>query len=149
MTRVSKSAVPEISGGGGEHGGRWCTTWGAGKRVEIPFTVAAKDHTTSLQVLHRKTKSVKLNRTKIISSKFADRQKISNQVRNKKDMIEFKNMTGGRLKRSITRRRNRDRSAVFYSDELWTREWGRKSMLPSSFVMWEVAPESITQPPCW
>jgi hypothetical protein len=22
-------------------------------------------------------------------------------------------------------------------------------MLPSSFVMWDVAPESITQPPCW
>jgi hypothetical protein len=67
-TGVSKSLVPEISSGGG---GRR-TVRGARKRVEIPFTIAAKDHATSLQVLHRKTKSVKLDRTKVISSKFAD-----------------------------------------------------------------------------
>ena len=66
---------------------------GARKHVEISFTVAAKDHATILQVLHRKTKIIKLNRTKIVTSKFMDRQKIWNQVRNKKDMIEFEIMT--------------------------------------------------------
>jgi hypothetical protein len=73
-TEVSKSLVPEISSGGvgGEHGGGRRTVRGARKRVEIPFTIAAKDHATSLQVLHRKTKSVKLDRTKVITSKFAD-----------------------------------------------------------------------------
>jgi hypothetical protein len=87
--------VPEVSGGGGEHGGGggWSTTRTARKRVEIPFTIAAKDHATSLQVLHRKTKSVKLNRTRIVASKFANRQKIANQVRNKKHMIEFEDVS--------------------------------------------------------
>jgi hypothetical protein len=64
VTRMTKSLVPEIGVGGDKHGGGgWCSTRGARKRVEIPFTIAAKDHTTSLQVLHRKTKRVKLNRT--------------------------------------------------------------------------------------
>jgi hypothetical protein len=87
--------VPEVSGGGGEHGGGggWSTTRTARKRVEIPLTIAAKDHATSLQVLHRKTKSVKLNRTRIVASKFANRQKIANQVRNKKHMIEFEDLS--------------------------------------------------------
>jgi hypothetical protein len=60
--------------GGGEHGGGRCTVRGARKCVEIPFTIAAKDHAMSLQVLHRKTKSVKLDRTKVITSKFVDEE---------------------------------------------------------------------------
>jgi hypothetical protein len=73
-TGVSKPLVLEISigGGGGEHGGGRRTVRGARKCVEIPFTIAAKDHAMSLQVLHRKTKSIKLYRTKVMSSKFAD-----------------------------------------------------------------------------
>ena len=63
---MSKSLVPDVSSGGGEHGGGLCTMRGAGKRVEVFFTVAAKDHPTSLQVLHRETKGVKLNGTEIV-----------------------------------------------------------------------------------
>ena len=74
LTGVSKSLVSEVSGGGDEHGGGWCTMRGAGKRVEVAFTVAAKDHSTSLQVLHRETKGVKLNGTEIVSSKFSNRK---------------------------------------------------------------------------
>jgi hypothetical protein len=73
MTRLAKLLMPEVSSGsGGEHGGGRRTMRGAGKSVEIPFTIAVKDHAMSLQVLHRKTKSVKLNRTIVVTSKFAN-----------------------------------------------------------------------------
>ena len=78
LTRVSKPLVPEINVGGNMQGGGWITMRGARKRVEIPFTIAAKDHATSLQVLHRKTKRVKLNRATIVTSKLANREKIAN-----------------------------------------------------------------------
>jgi hypothetical protein len=79
MTRMTKPLMPEVnSGSGGGHGGGRRTMRGAGKRVEIPFTIAAKDHATSLQDLHRKTKSFKLNRTVVVTSKFVNRRKIAN-----------------------------------------------------------------------
>jgi hypothetical protein len=65
--------MPEVDVGGGEQGGGWSTARRARKRVEIPFTIAAKDHATSLQVLHRKTTSVKFNGTKIATGELTNR----------------------------------------------------------------------------
>jgi hypothetical protein len=56
--------------------GEW-RSGGAGKGVEVPITIAAKDHATGLQILHRETKGVKLNRTLIITGELANRKQIS------------------------------------------------------------------------
>jgi hypothetical protein len=41
--------------------------------VEIPATIAAKNHGLGLQILNREAKSVKLNGTVIIASKLSNR----------------------------------------------------------------------------
>jgi hypothetical protein len=48
-----------------------------GKSVEISVTIAAKNHAMGLQVLHRKTKGIKLNGTKIATGKLANREQIT------------------------------------------------------------------------
>jgi hypothetical protein len=66
--------MPQISGDGGEHGsGRHPASGEVEKSVEIPITIAAKDHATGLQILHRETKGVKLNGREIIMCKLANR----------------------------------------------------------------------------
>jgi hypothetical protein len=70
--------MPEVDVNGCEQGGGWSTVQRARKRVEIPLTIAAKDHATSLQVLHRKTASVKFNRKKKFTCELANREKIVN-----------------------------------------------------------------------
>jgi hypothetical protein len=54
--------MPQNYSGGGEHGGGVAHDEGCQKLVDILFTIAVKDHVTSLQVPHRKTKGVKLNK---------------------------------------------------------------------------------------
>jgi hypothetical protein len=78
LTGVTKSMMPEVNVGGGKQGGVWSTARRAQKRVELPFTIAAKDHTMSLQVLHRKPASVKFNRTKIVTGELTNREQIAN-----------------------------------------------------------------------
>jgi hypothetical protein len=70
--------MPEVDVGGGEQDSGWSTVRRARKRVEIPFTIAAKDHAASLQILHRKTSSVKFNRTKIVMGELMNREQIAN-----------------------------------------------------------------------
>jgi hypothetical protein len=75
--------VPQISRSGGEkgNGGRRaqrCTR----KGVEVPVTIATKNLSMGLQVLHRETKGVKLNRTMIILSKLANRKQFTNKMGN-------------------------------------------------------------------
>jgi hypothetical protein len=50
----------------------WRTVRGARNLVEILFSIVVKDRVTSLHVLHKKIKGVKLNRTTIVTSKLAD-----------------------------------------------------------------------------
>jgi len=56
---------------------RRCGSGGAGvggwNGVEIPATIAAKNHGLGLQILNREAKSVKLNGTVIIASKLSNR----------------------------------------------------------------------------
>jgi hypothetical protein len=70
--------MPEVDVGGREQGGVWSTARGAQKCVEIPFTIAAKDPTTCLQVLHIKTMSIKFNRTRIVTCKLTTEEQIAN-----------------------------------------------------------------------
>ena len=69
-TGVTETAMPDFSGGNGglkgEGGG-----WRDG--VEVTRAIAAKDHGLRPEVLHRETKGVKLNSTRMITSEFAKR----------------------------------------------------------------------------
>ena len=51
---MTKMMMPERGRGGEAAGGRWR----GGDGVEIPATIAAKNHASRLQVLDRKTQSV-------------------------------------------------------------------------------------------
>jgi hypothetical protein len=111
MSRMTKTLMPEIFRGGDQQGGggRMAVTTmavedGARESVEIFVTIATKDHTTGLQVLHRETKGVKLNSASIIASKFANRKQITNKARNMEDIVEFEGVAGGRGKGDMTRR---------------------------------------------
>jgi hypothetical protein len=72
-------------------------------------------------------------------------------VGNKKDMVEIKNITRRRLKGRITEGGDGNGRPVTNGDyRVEERERGaEKSMLPLSLIMWEVAPESMTQLSCW
>ena len=70
---MTKAAVPKRSGrrGGGEGSGGagWCGK----ERVEVTRAIAPGDHAPSLEILHRKAKGVKFNRTIVVSGKVTHR----------------------------------------------------------------------------
>ena len=49
-----------------------------------------KNHAPNLLVLNRKTQSVKLNRTRVIASKLANREKIPHKDKSDKNIIKMK-----------------------------------------------------------
>jgi hypothetical protein len=53
-------------------------------------TIAAKNHAPGPEVLDRKTKLIKFNRTMVVTSELANGKKIANQGRSNKDMFEIK-----------------------------------------------------------
>ena len=57
-----------------EAAGRACAVAGAteGDGVEVAGTIAAKDHSLRPDVLNRKTRGVKLDRTTVIASELAN-----------------------------------------------------------------------------
>jgi hypothetical protein len=55
--------------------------------VEVSIAIAMKNHMSGLEVLDRKTKSVKFNGTTIITSELSNRKKISNDRQNNKDIV--------------------------------------------------------------
>ena len=78
MAGVTQTAVPNIMSGGG--GGestrrRWL------ERIKLPRTIAPKKLTLGNEVLHRKTKRVKIDGTIAISSETTDIDKIFNYFR--------------------------------------------------------------------
>jgi hypothetical protein len=115
--------MPEISRGGGRMAmATMAVENGARESVEISITIATKNHTTGLQVLHRETKGVKLNSARIIESKFANGKQITNKMRNMKNIVEFERVAGGRGKSDMTGRRNRDITVVSDGNKVWRRE---------------------------
>lgn len=70
MTEV---VMPEVGAGGnvGMWSGRCC-----GDGVKFASTIAAKHHTLGRDILDRKTKSVKFDRTVVVSSELTNRQQI-------------------------------------------------------------------------
>lgn len=88
---MAKTVMPELGGRrGGSNECRWCSQWVEG--IEVTYTIAPDDHVPSLKVLHRETKGIKLNRNLIIDSKLPHRNKVLDDVRCKKNVIEGERM---------------------------------------------------------
>jgi hypothetical protein len=60
---------------------RACTGEDDTEGVEVTGTIAPDDLVLGVEVLHRETKWIKLDRNKIISGEFANRKKIFDEVR--------------------------------------------------------------------
>jgi hypothetical protein len=85
---VTETTVPSVGGcDGGDKGSYGCGGVGA-KGVEVTDTIAAKNRAPSAKVLDRETKWVKFHGNRVVSSETTNRNKIFNNGRNKKNIIE-------------------------------------------------------------
>jgi len=62
--------------------------------VEVTTAIAPDDFSPSAKILYRKTKGIKLNRTIIVKCELTDRNKIFNDGRSNKDIVEVKGSIG-------------------------------------------------------
>ena len=70
--------------------------WRGGEGVEVATTIAAKSHTPRLLVLDRKIKSVKFNRTIIVTCELTNGKKIAHESRGNQNVSEVKSGLGRR-----------------------------------------------------
>jgi hypothetical protein len=75
-SRMTEASMP--NGGDGECGERRRGSGGR-ERVEVAGTIATKHHASTRNILNRETKSVKFNRTVIVTSKLTYEKKVANQ----------------------------------------------------------------------
>jgi hypothetical protein len=68
MARMTETMVPQGGGGLDDQGLSWRKVQG----VQGPRAIAPDDHVLSLQILHRTTSRVKLNKAIIVDSKLAN-----------------------------------------------------------------------------
>ena len=71
--RMTKTVMPEV-GGDGEVGVRSGRCSGDG--LKIASTIAAKHHASGQDILDRKTKSVKFNRTVVVPNELTNRDQV-------------------------------------------------------------------------
>jgi hypothetical protein len=82
--------MPGGGGGGEDQDGRWGRTGGRrAERVEGLDAVISGEWDPGGQILHRKTRSVKLNGTGIVGSEPTNRKEIVSDVRGDKNVIEM------------------------------------------------------------
>jgi hypothetical protein len=67
--RMTKTVMPEVGGDG--DAGMWSGRY-SGNGVKIVGTIAAKHHASGLDILDRKTKSVKFDRTIVTFSELTN-----------------------------------------------------------------------------
>jgi hypothetical protein len=65
---------------------RWRAMWDG---VEIPVAIAPKEDRLGQEILNRKTRSVKLNRTVIVASKLSNRQQVMSKLRSDKNIMKL------------------------------------------------------------
>ena len=87
-SRMTETTMPEGRHSGGEVCGRKGRRARWAKRVQRPGAIAPGDHSLGLQILHRTTSGVKFNRTVIVGSELAHRNKILDKTRRNKDVIK-------------------------------------------------------------
>jgi hypothetical protein len=78
------------------------------KGVKGPGAVTSVQWTPGSQIFHRKTRSVKLHKTRIVSCKLTNRKKIVNHLRSNKDIRE--------AKRTVSRTHRSDRKTGSITD---------------------------------
>jgi hypothetical protein len=76
MTGVTEASMPKGRGTSNKRG-----SGGGAQRVERTGALTADENPPRLQILHRTTSGVKLNRTVVIGSELAHRNQVLNEVR--------------------------------------------------------------------
>jgi len=111
---VTKTLMPQRGRGSkeGVGSGRRCSSDG----VQVANTIAAKNHVSRLEVLHRKTKGIKLNGTIVIARELTNGKKVANNGWDDKDIVQNKVRCCGWKKR-LTTRRDRNMSAIAYNNK--------------------------------
>ena len=70
--------------------------WRGGEGVEVTTTIVVKSHVPRLLVLDRKIKSVKFNRTIIVTCELTNGKKIAHEGRRNQNISEAKSRVGRR-----------------------------------------------------
>ena len=118
---VTKPAVP--GGGRRRHGKSRSRRRGSGSRkpksVKGPRAVTSKKRTPGSRILHSKTRGVKFDGTRVVSSKLANGKKVVNHLRSNKNIRKTRSRThgGDRKARPITNYDRRRTRGVWGSDE--------------------------------
>ena len=82
--------MPCGGGGGGDQGRRWRHAGGGGlERVERSRAVTAGEKGPGGQILHRKTRGVKLNGTRIVDGEPTNRKEIMGDVWGYENVVEI------------------------------------------------------------
>jgi hypothetical protein len=82
--------MPSYGGGGGDQGGRWRRVDGGRlERVDGLSAVTAREQVPGGQILHRKTRGVKLNGTRIVGGEPTNRKEIIGDVWGYENVIEI------------------------------------------------------------
>jgi hypothetical protein len=92
---MAETTMPSGGGGGGEqHGCRRRASGERLERVEGPRAVAAGERGPSGQILHKKIKGVKINRTRVVGGKPSNKKKTMSDMRGYKNVVEIERSTG-------------------------------------------------------
>jgi hypothetical protein len=84
---MAETTMPSGGGGGGDQDRR---CGGGLERVERPRAVTAGEKGPGGQILHRKTRGVKLNGTGVVSGESTNRKKIVSDVGSYENIVEVK-----------------------------------------------------------
>lgn len=84
--KMTKPSMPDGERGGGQKGAWLEYRWMDG--VELPEAIAPDDHVLRSEILHRKTKRVKFDRTIIVNGELANRNKVLNDARRNKNVVQ-------------------------------------------------------------
>ena len=86
---MSETTMPSGGGGGGDQGRRRRRAGGGGlERVEGPRAVTAGEGSPGGQILHRKTRGVKLDGTRVVGGEPTNKEKIMSNVRSYENVVE-------------------------------------------------------------
>jgi hypothetical protein len=103
MPRMPETTMPSGGGscsnkGAGHHGTCW-----SGESLEGPGAIEPGDHAPGFEILHRKAKRIKFDRTVIVSSELTNRDEVLNNVGCNKNVIKIKGTRYDRMARSCDR----------------------------------------------
>jgi hypothetical protein len=87
---VAETTTPSGGDGGGDQDGRWRHAGGRGPEcVEGPDAVTSGEWGPGGQILHRKTRGVKLNGTRIVGGELMDGKEIVGDVWGYENIVEI------------------------------------------------------------